>query len=474
MRSPRLSVPLLSTREGRPSKSIGAGSRSEQHETTSRGSSSGWSAYALSFNREVWVASVALRVAFITQYFPPEVYPQTRWLAEALRGQGFSMRVVTSIPNYPTGEVLAGYSAWKPYFEVQDGFHVTRAPVFPSHDDRALGRIANYTSFAASSAWFGRRVLDTADVVLVWGTPATVGMPALVGRVVYGTPYVLFVQDLWPDSVFATQYLIGAKTRRLAEAGLRPFMSALYSHAGNVAGITPGMRETLIERGVPKSRASCVYNWVDEGVMRPVVPNGRLRSALNLAPDAFVMVFAGNQGSGQALDSWIAAMARLRGCEDTHLVLLGAGSMHYQLRRQVSDADLNNVHFHGQVPIEEVSSIVADADVSVLSLADEPLFHITMPSKTQAALAQGKAIISSAPGETSRTIRRAGAGWLARPADPDSIAEAISAARNAGQEERRRRGEAGRRYYMDNMSHEVGVARLAEILTTVAAEGREH
>ena len=204
------------------------------------------------------------RVALVSQYFPPEVYPQTLWVAEAIRGAGFDVHISTSVPNYPTGEVLPGYSAFRGGHESLHGFRVTRAPVYPSHDHRAMGRIANYVSFAAGSAWAGRHVLATADVTLVWATPATVGLPALVAALRKGTPYVLWVQDLWPDSVFATQYLTNPVVRRAAEAGLNPLLRALYTKAAHVLAITPGMRRTLIERGVPESKTSVVYNWVDE------------------------------------------------------------------------------------------------------------------------------------------------------------------------------------------------------------------
>lgn len=403
-------------------------------------------------------------MALVTQYFPPEVYPQTLWLAQAMRGNGFDVHVCTSVPNYPTGEVMAGYSAHHGCNESVDGFRVTRSPVYPSHDGSAVGRIANYLSFAAATTWSSRAVLRTADLALVWATPATVGAPALAARLRYGRPYVLYVQDLWPDSVFATQFLTGGAVHSVAERGLTGYLRALYAHASHIVAISPGMARTLMEREVPEARVSVVYNWVDEQVMRPVEPNGRLRSVIGVGAEAFLLVFAGNQGAAQALTAWVDAMATLADLPDTHLVLLGTGSERASLEKRVREARLATVHFVDPVPVTEVSSMVADADVSVLSLADEALFRITVPSKTQASLAQGKPIITSAPGETSDLIKSAGAGWVARPTDPGSIAGAIRAARDAGRDEARRRGSAGRAFYQQNMSQAVGSSRLSSIV----------
>lgn len=185
------------------------------------------------------------RLALLTQYFPPEVYPQTLWLAEAMRDQGFDAHILTGAPNYPTGQVLPGYTARATRHETIQGFRVTRGPVFPSHDEHALGRVANYLSFGAGAAWAGRAVMRTADVTLVWATPATVGIPALWANLIWQTPYVLFVQDLWPDSVFATGYLTDPRIERVARSALAHYLTALYSQAAHIVAITPGCSACL-------------------------------------------------------------------------------------------------------------------------------------------------------------------------------------------------------------------------------------
>lgn len=404
------------------------------------------------------------RLVLLTQYFPPEVYPQTLWLAQAVRGHGFDTHILTAAPNYPSGTVLPGYSARRSKREIVDGFRVTRGPVFPSHDENALGRVANYVSFGAGAGWAGRRVLRSADAVLVWATPATVGVPALWARLTSGTPYVLFVQDLWPDSVFATGFLRDPRLERVARLGLTPYLSALYRNSAHVIAITPGMRQALIDRGVPEEKTSVVFNWVDEDAMRPVAPNGRLRAILGVGERDVIIVFAGNLGSAQGLETWIRAMHTLKDHDHVHLVLIGRGSERDGLRELSTQLGLDSVHFLDQVPVDELSDLIADAELAALSLTDQPLFHITVPSKTQAILAQGKGVLSSAPGEASEIVRRADAGWIATPDSVDDIAQMILQARAAGVDEIRRRGLNGRQFYLDNMGKSVGSARIAAIL----------
>lgn len=412
------------------------------------------------------------RLALLTQYFPPEVYPQTLWLAEAMRDQGFDTHVLTGTPNYPTGKVLPGYSARTTKHETIQGFRVTRGPVYPSHDDDAIGRVANYLSFGAGAFWAGRAILRTADVTLVWATPATVGIPALWANLIWETPYVLFVQDLWPDTVFATGYLTDPRIERVARSGLAPYLRALYSRAAHVVAITPGMQRALVDRGVPAEKTSVVFNWVDENAMRQVAPNGRLRATLGLGHDEIIIAFAGNIGSAQGLEAWVRAMHRLKGYEDVHLVLVGNGSDRERLRRLSEDLELRSIHFVDQVPVSDISDLTADADLAALSLTDQPLFHITLPSKTPAIMAQGKAILCSAPGEASEIVCRADAGWTATPDDVDSITEMILQARASGRDEIRRRGISGREYYLHNIGRSIGSVRLAGILGNAARRRR--
>src|SRR5437016_6664080 len=94
-----------------------------------------------------------MRVIFLTQWFDPEPgairgLPLARWLA----ARGRDVQVLTGVPNYPGGRVYPGYRMRLWQREVMDGVDVLRLPLYPSHGPSALGRVANYTSFALSAA----------------------------------------------------------------------------------------------------------------------------------------------------------------------------------------------------------------------------------------------------------------------------------------------------------------------------------
>ena len=413
----------------------------------------------------------ATRVLLLTQYFPPEPYPQTLWLAEALRGEGLAVRVLTSVPNYPTGKVLPGYRGFKLQREEVSSFSVTRVPVYPSHSTDAVGRIVNYGSFGLSAMATSRSALSTADVVLVWATPATVGLPALVESHLSGTPYILYVQDLWPDSIFASGFLGSPKTRSLAERSLQPLLSSMYSNAAHIVAISPGMEKELVGRGVSKEHCTHIYNWVDEDMLSPRDPNGMLRQTLGLSKSHYLMAYAGNIGTAQGLGPWVEAMARLPSDSPAHLVFIGDGSDKRNLERQVSDRGLLNVHFLPSVPANQLADVLADVDVLAISLADQDLFRITMPSKVQACLALGKPVVAAVAGDAREVIMEANAGWLAEPEDVGSILAAVLESQAAGGDEREGRGRSGRSFYENHMSKTVGSKAMADLVASAAKRG---
>lgn len=407
------------------------------------------------------------RVAMLTQWFPPEPDGPDLWVAQQLAARGLKPLVVTGIPNYPTGRVYPGYSATTRRREHQSGLLVQRCPLYPSHSDSALHRFANYASFAASSTWFGRRILASADVNFVYCSPATAGTAALVSNLLHGTPYVLWIEDLWPDAIFATGYLTEGVAHHLAMGLVSGFTDLLYARAAHIAVITPGMKDLLIDRGVPAQRVSVVYNWVDEKVVHPMPATGELRRSLGIGAEDLLIMYAGAHGRSQRLTAWVDAMASLQQLPNLHMVFIGEGTERDGLIRRA--AGLTNVHFLPRVSRSEVVPLMAEADVQAISLADEPVFAVTLPSKTQASLACAKPVIASVRGDLARILAESGAGWSARPDDPESIARAITEAHVEGRDRLRERGAAGRRYYEQNMSQDAGGDRIAEIVRSAAA-----
>ncbi|SCL32743.1 Glycosyltransferase involved in cell wall bisynthesis [Micromonospora nigra] len=414
----------------------------------------------------------ATRVTLVSQFFPPEPVPIPLGLTRCLRRLGFAVDVLTGVPNYPTGTVHPGYSHRRRTVDGLDGVRVLRTPLHPSHDRSTVGRVANYLSWAASSTLLGSPLLRTADVALVYSSPATAACAALTARLRWGTPYVLMVMDLWPDSVFATGFLTHGPARRAAQATLGRFTDLTYRWADHVTVPSPGLRDTLVARGVPAGKVSVVYNWADEKIMQPAEPEPGFRARLGLTPDDFVVMYGGNHGPAQGLDVAIDAMDGLRDLPDVHLVLVGDGVSRNALRSRADQLGLRTVHFVDQVTPERMVAVSAAADIQLVCLADEPLFRITMPSKVQTIFACGQPVLSCAPGDAARAVRDADAGFTSPPGDPARLAETVRLAHATPRARLRAMGRAGHDHYRLHMSESANARLLADLLAEAAAKGR--
>lgn len=376
-----------------------------------------------------------MKIGIVSQYYPPEPANIPAQLAEGLRDRGHDVRVITGYPNYPEGKLYPSFKRRKR--EIRGGIRVRRIPLFIDHSQSALKRMLNYVSFGFSVAAH-RRLLADCDIIYVYATQPT---PALG---LMGLPYVLHVQDLWPDTIVGSG--MTGRAGRVIERALTPWLRRLYQRARAVIGISPTMTGTLVRRGAPADRAHFVYNWANEGV----TPTGE-----NLLPRRGI-VYAGNLGEMQALDTVVEA-ARISG---EHVYLVGAGTQEAHLREIAPE----NVTFVGRVQPEQMGDVNAQSDFQVVSLRDLPLFRFTIPSKTQNALAAGIPVIAAVPGDVAHIITENGLGFAVPPEDPEALAEAFQAAAALSDEERAAMGVRARQYYEANMSLQAGIDQIETIL----------
>ena len=99
-------------------------------------------------------------------------------------------------------------------------------------------------------------------------------------------------------------------------------------------------------------------------------------------------MYAGNHGGAQGLGSVVRAFGDTQP-RSVHLVLVGNGIEKESLVRQAHHLASERVHFVDPQPRASIEALMVEADAQLVSLADRPLFRVTMPSKVQAALAQG-------------------------------------------------------------------------------------
>lgn len=392
------------------------------------------------------------RILFLTQWFEPEPVMKGLQFAQGLAAAGYEVEVATGFPNYPTGKLAAGYRL-RPYSpDVMEGVRVHRLFLVPSHDASSLGRAVNYLSFFLSALVFCFVRGGRFDVIYVYHPPITVGLAAAISGLFTRTPFVLDVQDLWPDSVTIS----GMRGANRLAGVLGWFCGFVYRRAALVVGQSEAMTERLIERGVSKGKAVTIFNWADEDA-------ARARGEYDVEPLAFKgrfnFVFGGNLGRAQDLETLVRA-ADLAGREvpEIQLTLVGDGVERDRLAALIAGMGSAHARLAPGVPKTQIGDIFAAADVLILHLLDDPLFAITIPSKTQFYMAMGKPILIGVTGEAAEVVTGCGAGLSAPPQDVSALAAAMVRMARLTPAERAGMGRRAREAYETKFSYAAAMA----------------
>ena len=309
-----------------------------------------------------------MKILLLTQWFDPEPTFKGLGFARALANRGHRVEVLTGFPNYPGGRLYPGYRVKVRQRESMDGIHVTRVCLYPSHDGSAIRRVANYMSFAMSAATVGVWSVKRPDVAYVYHPPATIVFPAMVLKAIRGVPFVLDIQDLWPDTLAATGMVASQSVLRLVARGCR----LGYRSAARIVVLSPGFKGALVDRGVPADKIEVIYNWTHEPPTAPARPDSPVLKEAG-TEGRFNVVFAGTMGHAQALSSVLHA-ARLVAAQAPRVqfVFVGGGVKVAALKAEAAEMALPNVKFLPVRSAAEVAPLLAAADVLLVHLRDDP------------------------------------------------------------------------------------------------------
>jgi colanic acid biosynthesis glycosyl transferase WcaI len=319
----------------------------------------------------------------------------------------------------------------------------------------------NYLSFAASATVLGPLVTPRdIDAIFVFApSPPTVAVPALLLGALRRRPVVFWVQDLWPEALMA----VDAVRRPSLLGAVGRFVGALYRRCDLVLGQSPAAVDAIRLRGGidEPSRVRYFPCSAEDDYLVPAPADAVPKLTALGVPAGFRVLFAGNLGAAQDLESLLNAADRVRARPDIQWVFVGDGRRRDWLAAEVDRRGLRStVHLIGRHPMSDMPAFFADADALLVSLKDAPGLTETIPSKVQAYLASGRPIVGALGGEGARVIRESGAGLTCPPGDPIALADTVVRLASESAAEREAMGRRGRAYYADHFDRDRLLLRL--------------
>jgi colanic acid biosynthesis glycosyl transferase WcaI len=405
-----------------------------------------------------------VRILVLNQYFHPDRSATSQLLTEVSEdlARHHEVWVVTGRPSYDPSEATTsrGLVSRERHGDVR----VARvwSTSFPRAD--MAGRLTNYGTYLLSSV-AGALSVARPDVVVALTDPPLVGLIGALTAAVRRRPFVLVMQDIFPDVAVR----VGKLSNPAVISVLRATSRLLFRRADRVVSIGRDMDRRLIELGVPSRKIQTIHDWSDGSLVRPLDGPSALRKERGWS-DRFVVMHSGNVGFSQSLDTLVDAAALLRDQEEIIIAIVGDGAARAGLERRVREQKLENVAFLPYQAKSSLSESLGAADLHYVGLK-RGLAGFIVPSKVYGILAAGKPFIAAAEAdaEPARIALELECGLVVEPDDAQALAEAILRIRK---EPLGQMGRRGRAVFEERFDRPIATDAYRRLLEQVAERGR--
>lgn len=370
---------------------------------------------------------VLKKILIVTEYFYPEEF-KINELAQEWKKKGYDVDILTQTPTYPYGEIFENYRNKWFSKESYEGMTIYKVKAVTGYKTSLFKKLLKYVSFMILGSMVSLKIGKRYDYVFGFDVGALTGMvPAIILRQFYKKPVTLWIQDIWPDSVYA----YGFRKTKILELFLNSFVKYVYSNTSNFAISAKGFEKKLLPYTNVKKEIFYAPNWAD-------YLNKDLEKFSFSNDTKIHFTFAGNIGMVQNLDNVIEAFGRLdyEFLNKAQLNIIGDGSYLEKLKSNVNENDFKNIIFWGRKPREEIYKYLEASNFLIVSLIDKEIFSLTVPAKTQTYIAAAKPIIAIINGEAAEIIKENELGLVCKPDNIEEIKSTFTVAINSSNEER--------------------------------------
>jgi colanic acid biosynthesis glycosyl transferase WcaI len=396
-----------------------------------------------------------MRILVVTQYFWPENFRINDLVIEFCR-LDHEVTVLTGYPNYPSGVVFPEFRLNPSFFTKFKTANIVRVPVISRGKGR-LKLILNYVSFVASATILGILRLQGKkfDIVFVFEpSPITVGLPAIILSYFKRAPLVLWVLDLWPETLEA----IGVVRSQYFLKAIRRLVTFIYNRCNLILAQSKSFVPQIRQYCHKEKKIKYFPSWSDTIFDFAKV---NLAEEIPVADGVFSIMFAGNMGEAQDFPAILDAAEVLKNNAGVRWLIIGDGRVSDWVRSEVIRRGIEHCFLlFGSYHVDRMPAFFKHADALLVSLKAESIFAMTIPGKIQSYLAAGIPIIAMLNGEAADIIRRSGAGISTPAGDGFALAVAIKQMSNMSAEERLKMGKAGLDFAESEFNREALISNL--------------
>lgn len=392
-------------------------------------------------------------VVIVSQHYPPDKSGNASRIhdtAKHLTTEGWDVTVLSPPPAFPHGQFDRSWS--RKESRENDGMTVHNLWAWqPTAEDPGFAsRMAYYLLFPLHALiWLLVHHRDV-DVIMTSSPPIFTGIAGLPFGLIGKTSWLVDVRDLWIDASVGLGFIEEAG---LAERISRRYESWVLSTADRITVTTSVLGDKLAEQySLDREKIIHLPNGVDIDEFDPTESD----------PDPTI-VYTGNVGHAQDLESCILAMSRIDH-PDATLKIVGDGDIKRDLEELVQRKGLSeSVEFTGLVEREEIPKILDEAMIGIAPLKSSDTLEYAVPTKAYEYMASELPVVATGIGEIAALIKDSKGGVLVSN-DPDEIASTFDRLTH-NHEQRVSLGQNGRRYVIENYDRKNVAKKLDRTLT---------
>ncbi|OMP32198.1 glycosyltransferase WbuB [Mangrovimonas sp. DI 80] len=349
-------------------------------------------------------------ILIITNYFPPETGAASNrifHLAEGLQKRGFSISVLTPLPNYPKGKIFEGYKKHFKHTSKENGITVHRLWIYASNSKNKLLRLFAMLSYSFSLIWFfiWNKIPKK---VIVQSPPLLVAFTCILFLRNKKRQLILNVSDLWPIAGLE----LGAFKKNWSYRLLEWIEHFNYKNANLILGQSNEIL-THITSIYPNKKTFLYRNYPD--FIPPEIP-------INLQENSKIkMVYAGLLGIAQGIHKLCTKLDYT----NIEFHIYGAGAEQEAIVDFIKNHSELPITFHGEIERSLLHRELLKYDITIIPLLNR--IYGSVPSKIFEYARLGLPMIYFGGGEGEKVISKNNLGWIAEAAEYKSLNKAISA-----------------------------------------------
>ncbi|MBU3108862.1 glycosyltransferase family 4 protein [Clostridium gasigenes] len=395
-----------------------------------------------------------MKILVVSQYFWPEEF-RINDICKGLRDAGHEVEVLTGLPNYPSGKIYNGYSIFKKGPKEYEGIKIKRTIMVPRGKKSSIMLGLNYLSFMVFGTIKAIPMLfKKYDRVFVFQvSPITSAVPALLVAKVKKIPSYIYIQDLWPETLYSIVSINNEKIRRV----LKKVCNKIYNGFDKLLIASKGYEDILEKEGIVKDKLIYFPQWAEDFYSN--------EEDIEKENSDFIVTFAGNIGKAQSVDTIIKAANLAKDNKNIKWQIIGDGSEFENIKKLVGEYSLQEtVVLVGRKPASAMPKYYSLSDALIVTLKSEDILKVTLPAKVQSYMAAGKPILAAISGEGNKVIKESKGGLVTEAEDFKGLYNNTIALYNMNVNERNILGKCGKEYFCRNFTREKLLKKLQKIL----------